>query len=71
MSDALKPCPFCGGEAKVGMRSGRSGCLSYVNVCTVTAKHTPACPIKNHNPCDEVGYASEAEAIAAWNTRHD
>lgn len=50
----LLPCPFCGGEATVE-RIGKSGYL-YV------ACNTAYC-------CDFGKFNTEAEAIAAWNTR--
>ena len=56
MSDetTMLPCPFCGGEARVE-RIGKSGYL-YV------ACNTAYC-------CDFGKFDTEAEAIAAWNTR--
>lgn len=51
----LLPCPFCGGEATVE-RIGKSGYF-YV------ACNTAYC-------CDFGKYNTEAEAIAAWNTRY-
>lgn len=52
----LKPCPFCGSEATVE-RIGKSGYF-YV------ACNTAYC-------CDFGRFDTEAEAIAAWNTRVD
>lgn len=51
----LKPCPFCGSEAYVGNCEGR---------------HYVACG--GDGPCGTplVECRTEAEAIAAWNTRH-
>ena len=53
-SEVLKPCPFCGGEATVE-RIGKSGYF-YV------ACNMAFC-------CDFGKFDTEAEAIAAWNTR--
>ena len=50
----MKPCPFCGGEATVE-RIGKSG--YYYVAC-----NTAYC-------CDFGKFDTEAEAIAAWNTR--
>ena len=51
----LKPCPFCGGEALK--------CVSFIapNMHWVLCKNCHAAP--------DV-HATEAKAIAAWNTRH-
>lgn len=55
MSEELKPCPFCGGEAQV--RSyGKS--TNYVR-CGACKGRTWGC------------YGTEQEAIDAWNTRHE
>ena len=55
----LKPCPFCGGEAKIIQGSlyygYRVGCENYR--CTT-------CPIT-------YSYHTIEEAIEAWNTRAD
>ena len=57
MTDILRPCPFCGGEADVqqsenfGDNRGMVLCLTCLS-CS--------------NDCD-----TWQEAIAAWNTRHD
>ena len=50
----LLPCPFCGGEATVE-RIGKSG--YYYVAC-----NTAYC-------CDFGNFDTEAESIAAWNTR--
>ena len=56
-TDELKPCPFCGGEAMpVKQIEGRYAIARYSVSC---------------NGCGLVAFyeATEAEAIAAWNTR--
>lgn len=56
MSD-LKPCPFCGGEAETLTAESMHGGYLFGIMC---------------NDCRSRGdvYDTEAEAIAAWNTRH-
>lgn len=54
MSDELKPCPFCGGEATFGTNSG-SG-YEYIRCCR--------CKARTYS-----GYKTQQEAIQAWNSR--
>ena len=57
----LKPCPFCGGEADI----------SDEGTGTEPFRYWVYCP---NNACFVEGtaaYATEAEAIEAWNTRAD
>ena len=56
MSD-LKPCPFCGGNAQM------NECLVSCVFCS--------CAVPNGFGYggERLGYDTEAEAIAAWNTR--
>lgn len=56
----LAPCPFCGGEAKVGVTDG--GHSVWCTKCHCEGEHT-----KERN-CDYSG-ESRAKAIAAWNQR--
>lgn len=67
MNDELKPCPFCGGEAK----AFQHGDVGYVVQCR-------RCGIWNagyhaawsHITEDEFsGFVDEESAIAAWNCR--
>lgn len=55
MNSELKPCPFCGGEAAV---------FTYNNEEYDVKCCNPYCLAKSS--C----WDTEAEAIAAWNTRH-
>lgn len=52
----LKPCPFCGGEAEILTAESMRGGYLFGIMC---------------NDCCSRGdvYETEAEAIAAWNTR--
>ena len=58
MSD-LKPCPFCGGEAKIKSRYYRAiDIYDYSGVCQ---ECNASMDVKD----------TEAEAIEAWNTRRE
>lgn len=52
----LKPCPFCGGEAELYASPAKDG-WNYV--------FCKKCQTAGDN------YDTEAEAIEAWNTRHE
>ena len=55
----LKPCPFCGGKAELWRahpHPGRAAWISCMGKCSVLVS-------KEHK--------TDAEAIAAWNTRAD
>lgn len=81
--EALKPCPFCGGSASVGISDdeGNPRDEKYENnpwsglSFTILHGHdnNKECPIANH---DEDGatvgillYESREEAVQAWNKR--
>lgn len=54
MSDELKPCPFCGGEALIGQTLDNA----WYAMCA-----------KDHCSKLECYWRTKAEAITAWNTR--
>lgn len=56
----LKPCPFCGGEAKLSNDAGIQAFAVYCSVCGISS------PRLNHYTEDD----TEHKAIQAWNTRH-
>lgn len=67
MTDELKPCPFCGGDAET--------CSYYfeekdMTLWQVRCKERPC---KVEHPCytadSFISFATEAEAVEAWNTR--
>lgn len=59
----LKPCPFCGGEASVKV-------LEYDDDCKVWGVFCESDLASEYSHGHFVdNYATEAEAIAAWNTR--
>ena len=61
MSELLKPCPFCGGEADVMLSQSRWG-QSY----TIHHDTLGKCPAEY---VGSMQFATESEAIAAWNSR--
>lgn len=61
----LKPCPFCGGEAKV------TAYKTYIASFTIAKKYYVCCS-KNFNHSrqeDPLGFLSSEEAVEAWNRR--
>ncbi len=58
MSDKLKPCPFCGGKAKLSNIGAQAG-LFCVKCDDCWAK---SIFVDSHK---------QEEAIKAWNTRHE
>jgi Lar family restriction alleviation protein len=62
--DKLKPCPFCGGEAWI-IRTNDNNSSPYVQ-CKFGVFRVPKCPLGHLVTWD---YATEEEAIAAWNRR--
>jgi len=59
--DDLKPCPFCGGEAKHYHHSSHGGWSNTDSVCCTN----------EDCGCGTCLHETEASAIAAWNTRAD
>ena len=61
VSNELLPCPFCGGDAKIYRHYGgfSIGCAN--------AQHDSHCPMLPRL----CAFNDEAEAVAAWNTRHE
>ena len=60
MSDELRKCPFCGAKCEVYEAFPKGGFPWAFGV-----EHSDNCPITD----DCTVYKTEAEAIAAWNTR--
>jgi hypothetical protein len=61
--DALKPCPFCGGEAKLSIEYDPKYPWS------VKSNHRDDCFLMHSNINRHRYYETDVEAIAAWNTR--
>lgn len=63
MIDKLKPCPFCGGEARVNerYRGGTANRKMYWISCS-------ACGISQQHD-NTSGYRYQSKAIDRWNTR--
>jgi Lar family restriction alleviation protein len=59
MSEELKPCPFCGGEAASVTYPGDGRGQSYAVNCI-------ACGVNNRG---RVGWPTNEEAASAWNRR--
>lgn len=58
----LKPCPFCGGEAKLAIKSmghGAAGAYAYCTDCSSTS----------YAFCVRADWCANDEAIKAWNRR--
>ena len=66
MTGKLKPCPFCGGEAKIGSRgvyySGEKPSWSYQVYCPPSNN----CSVRPNNNKE---YMTKEQAIEAWNKR--
>lgn len=67
----LKPCPFCGGEAKTGVSTLRQ---SFGSDYTKFRVYCPKCHIEKHGVVDCDGTFEDAEtamckAVEGWNTR--
>jgi hypothetical protein len=63
VSGVLKPCPFCGGETKLRDYGEIPG---YDFRYGTVVGHDSDCPL---SAWDGYLYETEAQAIAAWNTR--
>ena len=67
----LKPCPFCGGEAKVyEMQYGADGQYSVFGVFCVDDSNSELIGLSKYQHGHFIdNFPTEAEAIAAWNSR--
>ena len=67
----LKPCPFCGGEAEVyEMQYGADGQYSVFGVFCVDDSKAELIGLSKYQHGHFIdNYATEAEAIEAWNKR--
>lgn len=72
MSEKLKPCPFCGGEAEIKYSEwvDSNDPPDTHHVWSVgCAKRTTRSDFCLGRLCQNRGFKDRAEAIAAWNTR--
>lgn len=71
MKKELKPCPFCGGEAKVyEMKYGGEGQYSVFGVFCVEDSKAELTGLNKYQHGHFIdNFPTEAEAIEAWNTR--
>lgn len=69
MSDELKPCPFCGGEAEISWyaRVSSSDAAGYFVECISCSASGEGFDIQGEMP-DRIEY-TKSKAISAWNTR--
>ena len=67
MSEELRPCPFCGGEAKVCVYEAY---MEYPECYAVGCGATIEEMEYDHVARTEV-FETKEEAINAWNTRHE
>lgn len=84
MTEKLRPCPFCGGEAKIQLTDyeGNFKDESYLEntysgvgyvIMHDTSNSTDGCPIATDSDSSQgiYIYASKEAAINAWNGRTD
>lgn len=62
MANELKPCPFCGGEAEVGLDQGSFG-MSYAFA------YCKNCKARSKQFAVRYDICAKDEAINAWNRR--
>lgn len=63
MSDALKPCPFCGGPGYLCQIPSASGGERYIWIAK--------CSVEEGCGVEFLGTSRKVDAIKEWNTRHD
>lgn len=70
MTDKLKPCPFCGGEAQVAMPQLTIQSLNTTFNIDTYCVYCPKCQMYfGYTPKHKGIYDTEQEAIKAWNRR--
>lgn len=65
MTNELKPCPFCGGEATLSQDAFEE--TDGFNEWAVSCENVPC---RDRIGVSSWGYASQSAAIEAWNTRY-
>lgn len=60
MEELIKPCPFCGGEARI---------TRWLQGFWVVANHRGGCLLNDTRPPEFGWYITENAAVDAWNMR--
>ena len=64
----LKPCPFCGGEAKIGHSTETTG-ITYPVTYDYSYVECIECGSKTHKVIVSAEHCSNDLAVEAWNRR--
>lgn len=67
-TEALKPCPFCGGEA--ALNTMRTRCKDTIRLNGQDEFHGVNCILCGANTRGLVGQKTTEQAAHKWNTRH-
>ena len=65
MSEGLRPCPFCGGDAKLDHYAGDR----YAGEVTLSFIRCKKCGAITYKYRMSTDYSSDEKAIEAWNRR--
>ena len=65
---SLKPCPFCGGKARIGYFTETAG-IAYAVTYKYSYVECIECGSKTHNVIVSAEHCSNDLAVKAWNKR--